>query len=131
MARGLLYCLATAAEGADDRAYGRAFWSRERGPSAAELDHDDVHVQMVNFSYALARFSFAAELARAGDDQAAREQLTALTRARPDVTEGRIRAAMKAIGRPSSEGLGLGERARQAVAASSGSPLPENLLAVW
>jgi len=130
-ARGLLYCLGTGAEKADDQAYGRDFWSRVRGPSPAELDHDDVHVQMVDFSYALARFSFAAELARAGEDQAAREQLRALTNARPDVTEARIRGAMRAIGRPSSEGLGLGERARQALAASPGSPLPEDLLAVW
>jgi hypothetical protein len=129
--RGLLYCLAAGAQDADDRAYGRGFWSPERGPSAAELDHEDVHVQMVNFSYALGRFSFAAELARAGDEKAAREQLTAVAAARPDATEARIRAAMRATGRPSSEGLGLGERARQAVAAPPGAALPENLLAVW
>lgn len=130
-ARGLLYCLAADARGAEDLAFERRFWSQERGPSPAELDHEDVHVQMINFSYALARFSFAAALARDSAADAARVELVALAAAHPDATEARIRAAMLAIGRPSSDGLALGERARRALAAPAGSPLPDGLLTVW
>ncbi|HEY2729105.1 MAG TPA: DUF2723 domain-containing protein [Polyangia bacterium] len=111
---GLLFCLAPRI---DERALDRSvvFWRTAVTPSAAELQHPEVHVQMIDFAFALSRFMFAEALSEAGNVTEACVQLRAVVAASPDVSEGAIVASMKTIGREHHQDLALGQRAEQAL----------------
>jgi hypothetical protein len=112
--RGILFCLRPRAEPVD-LAGSLNFWRHTVVPTAAELAHTDVHVQMVAFSYATARFALAGALARAGELASAKAQLVELVASDPDELENAVAAAMKTIGRRQRRPFSFGRRARQAL----------------
>jgi hypothetical protein len=111
---GLLHCLAP---GLTESALNPslAFWRSAVTPSAAEQQHGDVHLQMIHFDFALARFALAGALAEMGNIDEARAQLRAVVAARPDAAEEAIVEAMKTIGREGHSAVGLQSRAEQAL----------------
>ncbi len=118
---GLLYCLAPRMEARDlDRSV--AFWQTAVTPSSAELAQNDVHVQMVDFSFALSRFMLASALAEIGDVEKARAQLGAVVAANPDVSERAIVTSMRTIGREDHRDLSLGRRSQAALLLDARDP---------
>jgi Protein of unknown function (DUF2723) len=117
---GLLYCFRPNQEvGAPQLAGSVAFWKDAATPAQAELAHADVHVRMVAFSYAMARFTLARELVEAGAADGARAQLIALIAVDPDDQERAIAVSMATIGRTPGRRFSLGARARAALSVRS------------
>ena len=124
---GLLYCFRpkspapgpAGTAGTADLARSVEFWSAAVPPSAAELNHPDVHVRMLVFSLALARFSLAQALAEAGDLDGARLQLRTVDALRPDDQEQAITASMSTIGREPSRPFLFGAKAQRALLAGA------------
>ena len=118
---GLLYCLRPRLEPAA-LSTSIAFWSQARIPAAPEVAGADLHVKMLAFSYAKARFALAAALAQIGDRAAARTQLAPVAAADPDAVEQAITDSIRAIGHVRAQLFSLGARARQAAALDAQDP---------
>jgi hypothetical protein len=111
---GLLYCLAPALTPRDlQRSVD--LWRAAITPTDAERALPEVHVQMIAFAFAQARFALAAALAEIGDVEEAQAQLRAVVAAKPDVSERAIVQAMQTIGREGHHDLSLGRRAELAL----------------
>jgi hypothetical protein len=111
---GLLYCLAPALTPRDlQRSVD--LWRTAIAPTDAERALLDVHVQMIAFAFAQARFALGAALAEIGDLSEAQSQLRAVVAAKPDVSERAIVQAMRTIGREGHHDLSLGRRAALAL----------------
>jgi hypothetical protein len=108
---------------AEQLAVSIEFWRNAAPPSPRETAHADVHVRMLAFSYALARFTLARELVEAGAVDSARGQLREIIASAPDEQERAIAASMATIGRTiggtSGRRFSLGARAQAALAMSS------------
>jgi hypothetical protein len=121
VARGLLFCRAAALD-ARSLEESVAFWKTAIIPSEDELRHREIHVQMIDFSFALSRFLLAQALVEIGNITEARAQLRAVVDATPDDSERAIVAAMKTIGREAQGALSLGDRAREALRLGPSDP---------